>query len=104
MRFPQGLQVRFPTSCINYQGEPTLWPRFATNELEIARRFEQIFVESFRAHELRTLAVICFPLGTWVLFCSHLLMKGWRNVYYQLRSLPLLERLENDFSNSRYEF
>jgi phenylacetate-CoA ligase len=47
-------------------GQPTFWPRFITDELSIARRFEQAFYDSFRADERSTLAVVCFALGTWV--------------------------------------
>jgi phenylacetate-CoA ligase len=47
-------------------GKPTFWPRFLTDELQIATRFEQIFHDSFHADTRRTLAVICFTLGTWV--------------------------------------
>ncbi len=47
-------------------GAPTVWPRSAADELVIARRFEQVFVDGFGADRLRTLAVVCFPLGTWV--------------------------------------
>jgi len=47
-------------------GQPTFWPRFVTDELAIARRFEQVFCDSFRVTERRSLAIICFPLGTWV--------------------------------------
>jgi phenylacetate-CoA ligase len=47
-------------------GKPTFWPRFITDELHIARRFEQIFHDSFQADARRTLAVVCFTLGTWV--------------------------------------
>ena len=47
-------------------GEPTVWPRFLTDELAVATRFEQVFHDSFEAHRLTTLAVVCFPLGTWV--------------------------------------
>ncbi|YAF97548.1 MAG: phenylacetate--CoA ligase family protein [Nodularia sp. CChRGM 3473] len=47
-------------------GKPTFWPRFFTDELQIATRFEQIFHHSFYADTRRTLAVICFTLGTWV--------------------------------------
>ncbi|MBH8554738.1 phenylacetate--CoA ligase family protein [Nostocaceae cyanobacterium CENA357] len=47
-------------------GKPTFWPRFFTDELQIATRFEQIFHDSFKADTRRTLAVICFTLGTWV--------------------------------------
>jgi phenylacetate-CoA ligase len=63
-------------------GEPTIWPRFVTDELAIAERFEQIF-RGFGAHEKRTLAVVCFPLGTWVggMFTTdcvrHLAAKGY---------------------------
>lgn len=64
-------------------GEPTLWPRSVRDELDIAYRFEQIFRDSFRADERKTLAVICFALGTWVggLYtlscCRHLSSKGY---------------------------
>ena len=47
-------------------GEPTFWPRFVTDDLEIASRFEQVFGDSFDAASRRTLAVVCFSLGTWV--------------------------------------
>jgi phenylacetate-CoA ligase len=47
-------------------GKPTFWPRFFTDELQIATRFEQIFHDSFYADTKPTLAVICFTLGTWV--------------------------------------
>lgn len=47
-------------------GEPTVWPRALTHELGIAHRFEQVFRDGFRAHERRTLAVVCFALGSWV--------------------------------------
>ncbi|MTJ46899.1 phenylacetate--CoA ligase family protein, partial [Dolichospermum sp. UHCC 0259] len=64
-------------------GKPTFWPRFITDELEIATRFEQIFHDSFHADTKPTLAVICFTLGTWVggMFttncCRHLAAKGY---------------------------
>jgi hypothetical protein len=53
------------------------------DELEIARRFEQVLRGGFQAHERTTLAVVCFPLGTWVggLFTTacvrHLAAKGY---------------------------
>ncbi|WP_392532254.1 phenylacetate--CoA ligase family protein [Nostoc sp. C117] len=64
-------------------GKPTFWPRFFTDELQIATRFEQIFHDSFYADSKRTLAVICFTLGTWVggMFttncCRYLASKGY---------------------------
>ncbi|MBU7586104.1 MAG: phenylacetate--CoA ligase family protein [Nostoc sp. TH1S01] len=64
-------------------GKPTFWPRFFTDELQIAIRFEQIFHDSFFADTRRTLAVICFTLGTWVggMFttncCRYLASKGY---------------------------
>jgi phenylacetate-CoA ligase len=64
-------------------GKPTFWPRFITDELQIATRFEQIFHDSFQADSLRTLAVVCFTLGTWVggmytaNCCRHLASKGY---------------------------
>ena len=51
-------------------GEPSFWPRSAHDERVIAARFEQIFRDAFAARERRTLAVICFALGTWVGGCS----------------------------------
>jgi len=47
-------------------GEPTLWPRGLHHELPVAVRFEQVLRDNFRAHERRTLAVVCFALGSWV--------------------------------------
>ncbi|HYJ11169.1 MAG TPA: phenylacetate--CoA ligase family protein [Polyangiaceae bacterium] len=47
-------------------GEPAIWPRFVTDELGTAFRFEQVLRDAFRAHERRTLAVVCFALGSWV--------------------------------------
>ncbi|QUY43903.1 phenylacetate--CoA ligase family protein [Acaryochloris marina] len=64
-------------------GEPTFWPRFITDEYQIATRFEQIFADSFAADQKRTLAVVCFALGTWVggmytaNCCRHLASKGY---------------------------
>jgi phenylacetate-CoA ligase len=52
------------------------------DELHIARRFEQVF-RTFGADRRSTLAVVCFPLGTWVggLFTTacvrHLAAKGF---------------------------
>jgi phenylacetate-CoA ligase len=64
-------------------GNPTFWPRFLTDELEIATRFEQICHDSFAADTKKTLAVICFTLGTWVggmyttNCCRYLASKGY---------------------------
>lgn len=64
-------------------GQPTFWPRSVTDELPIATRFEQVFHDSFKADTRRTLAVICFALGTWVggmytaNCCRHLAAKGY---------------------------
>lgn len=64
-------------------GKPCFWPRFLTDELQIATRFEQVFHDSFRADERSTLAVVCFALGTWVggmytaACCRHLAAKGY---------------------------
>lgn len=63
-------------------GTPTFWPRAFADELAIATRFEQVFVDSFEADTKRTLAVVGFPLGTWVggmytaACCRHLATKG----------------------------
>lgn len=64
-------------------GKPTFWPRFFSDELEIAIRFEQIFHDSFACDTRPTLAVICFTLGTWVggiyttNCCRYLSSKGY---------------------------
>jgi phenylacetate-CoA ligase len=64
-------------------GRPTYWPRFVLDELAVADRFEQVFRDSFDAASRQTLAVVCFPLGTWVggLYtascCRHLAVKGY---------------------------
>ena len=64
-------------------GKPTFWPRFLADELPIAARFEQVFHDSFQADVRRTLAVVCFALGTWVggMFtancCRYLAAKGY---------------------------
>lgn len=47
-------------------GEPAIWPRFVSDEIGTAFRFEQVLRDAFRAHERRTLAVVCFALGSWV--------------------------------------
>ena len=85
-------------------GTPTVWPRSVVDELAVAARFEQVFHDSFRADERRTLAVVCFPLGSWVggmytaACCRHLAAKGYpitvvtpgNNVDEILRVLPEL--------------
>jgi phenylacetate-CoA ligase len=47
-------------------GKPTYWPRTAADEQVVSARFEQVFRGSFGAADKPTLAVVCFPLGTWV--------------------------------------
>lgn len=47
-------------------GEPTIWPRALADEIGTAYRFEQVLRDAFRAHERRTLGVVCFALGSWV--------------------------------------
>ncbi|MGV9307498.1 phenylacetate--CoA ligase family protein [Nonomuraea sp. NPDC003727] len=47
-------------------GTPSFWPRSAEDERVIAARFEEIFRDAFGARDKRTLAVVCFALGTWV--------------------------------------
>lgn len=64
-------------------GQPTFWPRSAAYELDVAVRFEQVFLDSFAADQKSTLAIVCFALGNWVggLFttscCWHLARKGY---------------------------
>ena len=64
-------------------GQPVYWPRSLTDELAVTARFEQVFRDSFASDRSRTLAVVCFPLGTWVggmytaACCRHLAAKGY---------------------------
>jgi phenylacetate-CoA ligase len=64
-------------------GEPVFFPRSPAHELAVAVRFEQVLRDAFRAHERSTLAIVCFPLGTWVggLFTTaclrHVAAKGY---------------------------
>ena len=73
-------------------GEPTVWPRFVTDELGTAARFEQVLADAFGVcstalhpgvRPRRTLGVIAFALGSWVggmyttAACRHLAAKGY---------------------------
>jgi phenylacetate-CoA ligase len=64
-------------------GQPSFWLRSLADEFQVATRFEQIFHDSFQADTKRTLAVVCFALGTWVggmytaNCCRHLAAKGY---------------------------
>ncbi|HKO91645.1 MAG TPA: phenylacetate--CoA ligase family protein [Polyangiaceae bacterium] len=64
-------------------GDPAVWPRFLTDELETSARFEQVLADAFAARERRTLAVICLALGNWVggmytlACCRQLAAKGY---------------------------
>jgi len=64
-------------------GTPIPWPRALHHELDIAYRFEHIFRDAFDAHRRSTLAVVCFPMGTWVggmytaACCRYLAAKGY---------------------------
>jgi phenylacetate-CoA ligase len=64
-------------------GEPAIWPRFVSDEFASAERFEQVLGDAFRAHERRTLGVVCFALGSWVggmyttMACRHVAAKGY---------------------------
>ncbi|WP_374651470.1 phenylacetate--CoA ligase family protein [Dongia sp.] len=89
-------------------GEPTFWPRAAADEYPIAVRFEQVFRDMFRAHEKRTLAIVCFAMGTWVggmftTFCLRAVAeKGYRLMIATPGNKPdeilrIVERLGPDF-------
>jgi phenylacetate-CoA ligase len=64
-------------------GEPTVWPRFISDEIGTVRRFEHVLVNAFGADKSRTLAVVCFALGSWVggmysvSACRQLAAKGY---------------------------
>lgn len=64
-------------------GEPAVWPRFVSDELGTAERFEQVLADAFRVRERRTLGVVCFALGSWVggmyttAACRHVAAKGY---------------------------
>jgi phenylacetate-CoA ligase len=64
-------------------GEPAVWPRFASDEIGTAWRFEQVLADGFDARSKRTLGVVCFALGSWVggmytiAACRHVAAKGY---------------------------
>jgi phenylacetate-CoA ligase len=64
-------------------GEPAIWPRFVSDELGTAERFEQVLADGFDARSRRTLGVVCFALGSWVggmyttSACRHIAAKGY---------------------------
>jgi len=64
-------------------GEPAIWPRFVSDELGTALRFEQVLGDAFGAARRRTLGVVCFALGSWVggmytaAACRHVATKGY---------------------------
>jgi phenylacetate-CoA ligase len=64
-------------------GEPAVWPRFVSDELGTAARFEQVLGDAFDARSRRTLGVVCFALGSWVggmyttAACRHVAAKGY---------------------------
>jgi phenylacetate-CoA ligase len=63
-------------------GEPAAWPRFVSDEIGTAMRFEQVLRDTFGADRRRTLGVVCFALGSWVggmyttFACRHVAAKG----------------------------
>ena len=64
-------------------GEPAAWPRFVSDELGTAYRFEQVLRDAFAVHEKPTLGIVCFALGSWVggmfttFACRHVAAKGY---------------------------
>ena len=64
-------------------GRPSYWPRTQADEEAVTARFEQVFRDGFGADRTPTLAVVCFPLGTWVgglyttACCRHLAARGF---------------------------
>ncbi|KAI8914474.1 hypothetical protein EDD86DRAFT_199412 [Gorgonomyces haynaldii] len=46
-------------------GKPTFWQRGLLDEVQIASLFERIF-KGFGSMDKTTLAVVCFPMGSWV--------------------------------------
>lgn len=47
-------------------GKPFFWPRGIEQELATSISFEEIYRHTFRAHERKTLVVVCFAMGTWI--------------------------------------
>jgi phenylacetate-CoA ligase len=64
-------------------GEPAVWPRFVSDEVGTAERFEQVLADAFDAARRRTLGIVCFALGSWVggmyttAACRHVAAKGY---------------------------
>lgn len=61
---------------------PTFWGRDTCEELAVSVRFEQIFRDNFLAHKRTTLAINCFPMGSWVGGNSNIIHN--RSIYYIL--------------------
>ncbi|KAJ3066868.1 hypothetical protein HDU98_009889 [Podochytrium sp. JEL0797] len=53
-------------------GIPTFWGRNLSEELAVAVRFEQIFLDAFEADRVSTLVVVALPMG------SYLAQKGYK--------------------------
>lgn len=47
-------------------GEPCIWPRRIADEAGTTKRFEQVLIGAFEAHQKATLCVVCFALGNWI--------------------------------------
>ncbi|MFJ7593389.1 phenylacetate--CoA ligase family protein [Streptomyces sp. NPDC097617] len=47
-------------------GTPTTWPRRVDDEVRAATPFRRVLEDTFGADRKHTLAVVCFPLGSWV--------------------------------------
>ncbi|MFF8907934.1 phenylacetate--CoA ligase family protein [Streptomyces olivaceoviridis] len=47
-------------------GTPTVWPRRLDDEEHAATPFRRVLAGTFGADSRHTLAVVCFPLGSWV--------------------------------------
>jgi phenylacetate-CoA ligase len=77
-------------------GEPTFFPRTVDHEATVAARFEQVLRDAFDAAARRTLAVVCFPLGTWVggMYTAACLRHVARKGYPLLVATPGNQKLE----------
>lgn len=47
-------------------GAPRIWPRSAADERHATAAMRRIMVDTFGADRRATLAVVCFPMGSWV--------------------------------------
>lgn len=58
--------IQMVSTSSGSSGVPTVWPRRVDDGERAAAPFRRVFTDAFGADRKHTLAVVCFPLGSWV--------------------------------------